>query len=90
MGIRRGTLDDAVAARRRELAEEAGPPPLFGHWLVEPWPEAVDAGALILALVGRVKRHVVLSDDEALAVALWILFAWVHDDVGGSFARSCS
>ena len=79
MDIRRGTLDDAVAARRRELAEEAGPPPLFGHWVVEPWPEAVDTGALILALVGRVKRHVILSDDEALAVALWILFAWVHE-----------
>ena len=79
MHIRRGALDDAVAARRRELAEKAGPPPLFGHWVVEPWPEAVDTGALILALVGRVKRHVILSDDEALAVALWILFAWVHE-----------
>ena len=79
MGIRRGALDDAVAARRRELAEEAGPPPLFGHWVVEPWPESVDTGALILALIGRVKRHVILSDDEALAVALWILFSWVHE-----------
>ena len=79
LGVRHGTLDDAVAARRRELAEEAGPPPLFGHWVVEPWPEAVDTGALILALIGRVKRHVILSDDEALAVALWILFAWVHE-----------
>jgi hypothetical protein len=79
MGVRRNTLDDEVEARRHELAEEAGPPPLFGHWVVEPWPEAVDTGALILALIGRVKRHVILSDDEALAVALWILFAWVHE-----------
>ena len=79
MGIRRGTLDDQVNARRAERAEETGPPPLFGHWVVEPWPEAVGTGELILALAGRVKRHVILSDDEALTVALWIMFAWVHD-----------
>ena len=79
MGIRRGTLDDQVNARRAEQAEEAGPPPLFGHWAVEPWPEAVRAPTLIPSLVDRIKRHVVLSDDEALTVALWIMFAWVHD-----------
>jgi putative DNA primase/helicase len=79
LGIRRSTLDNQVNARRAEQAEEEGPPPLFGHWVVEPWPEAVDTSGLILALVGRVKRHVILSDDEALTVALWIMFAWVHD-----------
>lgn len=79
MDVRSSTLDDEVAARRRELAEEAGRPPLFGHWLVEPWPEVVDTGELILALVGRIKRHVILNDDQALTVALWIMFAWVHD-----------
>ena len=47
--------------------------------MVEPWPEAVHAGELLLAIVGRIKRHVVLSDEQALTVALWILFAWVHD-----------
>jgi putative DNA primase/helicase len=79
MGIRRGTLDNQVNARRSEQAEETGPPPLFGHWVVEPWPEAVDTGELIAALVARIKRHVIFSDDEALTVVLWILFAWVHD-----------
>jgi hypothetical protein len=79
MGIRRSTLDDQVDARRAEQADEAGTPPLLGHWVVEPWSEPVDTSELILALVGRVKRHVILSDDEALAVALWIMFAWVHD-----------
>jgi putative DNA primase/helicase len=79
MGIRRGTLDDQVNARRAERADEAGPPPLFGHWVIEPWPEAVGTPTLISSLVDRIKRHVVLSDDEALTVALWIMFAWVHD-----------
>jgi Protein of unknown function (DUF3631)/CHC2 zinc finger len=79
MGIRRGTLDNQVNARRAQRAEEEGPPPLFGHWVVEPWAQTVDTGELLLALAGRVKRHVILSDDEALTVALWIMFAWVHD-----------
>ena len=52
---------------------------MFGHWVVEPWSEAVDTGELILAIVERVKRHLVLSDDEALAVALWVLFSWIHE-----------
>ena len=79
IGIRRGTLDGEVEARRRELAEESGPPPLFGHWLVEPWPETVDVGELGLAIVGRIQRHAVVSEDQALTIALWILFAWLHD-----------
>jgi hypothetical protein len=79
MRVRRGTLDGEVGRRRREQAEEAGPPPLFGHWMVEPWSEVVHAGELLLAIVGRIKRHVVLTDEQAVAVALWVLFAWVHD-----------
>ncbi len=79
MGIRSSTLDDEVEARRAAHAAEAGPPALFGHWVVEPWPEAVDTGELIFAIAGRIKRHVILNDDEALTVALWVLFAWVHD-----------
>ena len=34
---------------------------------------------MLLAIVGRIKRHVVLTDEQAVAVALWVLFAWVHD-----------
>jgi hypothetical protein len=79
LGIRRGTLDNQVSARRAERAGEEGPPPLFGHWVVEPWPEPVDTGELIADLAERIKRHVVLQDHEALTVALWILFAWAHE-----------
>jgi hypothetical protein len=79
LGIRSSTLDGAVEARRQEQAKEAGPPPLFGHWVVDPWPEEVDSGALILTLVRRLQRHVAFSDEAAIAVALWICMAWVHD-----------
>jgi putative DNA primase/helicase len=41
--------------------------------------QAVDIGELILAIVGRIQRHAVVSDDQALTIALWIMFAWVHD-----------
>jgi hypothetical protein len=81
LGIRRGTLDNQVSARRAERAEEEGSPPLFGHWVVEPWPEPVDTGELIDALIARIKRHVVVQDHEALTAALWVLLAWVHDVV---------
>jgi Protein of unknown function (DUF3631)/CHC2 zinc finger len=79
LGIRPGTLDDQVEARRAELADQEGPPPLFGHWVVEPWADPVDTGELIADLAERIKRHVVLQDHEATTVALWILFAWAHD-----------
>jgi putative DNA primase/helicase len=77
-GIRSSALDDAVGRRRDELAAERGPPPLFGHWVVEPWPEAVDGDALLLLIVRRIRRHVILTEAEAITVALWVLMAWAH------------
>ena len=80
IGIRRGTLDGEVRARREALAEETGPLPLFGYWIVEPWPEPVETDALLLSISRRLQRHVVFSTEANLtATALWILFAWVHD-----------
>jgi hypothetical protein len=81
LGVRRSSLDEAREARRAEREAEDGPAPLYGHWVVEPWPEEVDGDALILALTLRIRRHVVLSDEQALAVVLWILMAWVHKEV---------
>jgi hypothetical protein len=80
LGIKVGDLEREVRARREAIAAERGAPPLFGHWVVEPWPEPVDADALIVALVRRIRRHVVLTLYEAVTVALWILMAWVHHE----------
>jgi hypothetical protein len=79
LGMRRSALDREVEAGRAQMPVET--PPLFGHWIVEPWPEPVDGDALILALVRRIQRHVVLSNEAALSVALWVLMAWVHEAV---------
>ena len=78
MGIRSSALDDAVEARRARQGEEDEPAPLFEHWVVEPWPEPINTGDLILALVGRIKRHAVITDDQALTIVLWVLSSWVH------------
>jgi hypothetical protein len=78
LGIRVTALDEAVKQRRAKLADEAEEQPLFAHWDVKPWPEPVDGDALILALVRRIRCHVVMSIEAALTVALWIIFTWVH------------
>jgi hypothetical protein len=78
-GWRASALDNMVNARRDERAEARGPAPLFGHWVVEPWPEEIDTGALVRAIVDRLREHVVMNDEAATVVALWILMAWVHD-----------
>jgi putative DNA primase/helicase len=31
------------------------------------------------ALVARIRRHVVLTPEQAAAIALWIMFTWVHE-----------
>jgi Protein of unknown function (DUF3631)/Bifunctional DNA primase/polymerase, N-terminal len=80
LGIGVGFLDEAVKRRRAELEGEVQEQPLFPHWTVEPWPKPVDGDALILALVRRIRSHVVMSPEAALTVALWIMFAWVHDE----------
>src|SRR5262249_22801577 len=55
--------------------------PLHGHWIVEPWPEVADGDALLRDIIKKICKHVICSDECALAGALWIMLAWIHDDV---------
>ena len=70
-------IDDEVKARR----EDAKVAPLYGHWIVEPWPEPVDGDSLLRDIIKRIQRHVVISYDGALVIALWIMLSWVHDEI---------
>ena len=69
---------DAAVKIRREDSQVA---PLYGHWITEPWPEPVEGDSLLRDIIRRIQRHVVVSDDNALAIALWVMMAWVHDEI---------
>jgi putative DNA primase/helicase len=75
-GVSRADIDAEIEARRVEAEAKAL---LHGHWYVEPWPEPVDGDALIRDIIRKLRKHVVMSHDHALAIALWIMFAWVHE-----------
>ena len=79
LGIGVSALDKAVTQRRFEL-EDAQEKPLLPHWTVEPWPEPVEGDALIAALVRCIQRHIVMRPEAALAVALWVVFTWLHQE----------
>jgi 5S rRNA maturation endonuclease (ribonuclease M5) len=79
IGITARTLDTEVAKKRTEIEAECAAPPLYLHWVVEPWPEPVGGAVLLDTLVKKIRRHVVMSEDQAVAVALWIVLAWVHE-----------
>jgi hypothetical protein len=81
LGVRVPVLDDLVALARAKLSNgsDKGEPALYEHWAVEPWPEPVDGGILLRALKEVVQRYVFMSKDLAVAVALWIVFSWLHE-----------
>ena len=76
IGVKVGTLDRAVANRRatNEPAQDFLP-----HWTVTPFEEQVDGAALLDGLGQYLKRHVILPQHAAEALALWILHTWVFD-----------
>jgi hypothetical protein len=46
---------------------------------IAPWPDPVDAHALLIELQAQLRRFIVMDDNAALAITLWVMFAWVHD-----------
>lgn len=79
LGMRASVLDRTCAALR-----DAGvPPPGRGRPLELPepelWLEAVDGASLIDEMRAAVRKYVVLSDDDAVAVALWAIHTHTLD-----------
>ena len=66
--MRASVLDREVKAARGD-AEQGDDLGLFEP---EPWPEEVDGDDLLDRLFSALKSHVVMSDDSAGTVALWI------------------
>ena len=75
LGVTEKVLDAELKARSLKAA------PLYGHWIVEPWPEPADGDSLLRDIILRLRRHIVCTHDDAIGVALWIMLAWVHDEV---------
>ncbi len=78
LGVSSSAIDAELESRRGPEKEAA---PLHGHWIVEPWPEPVDGGSLLRDIIRCIWRHVVCQDTDALTIALWIMLAWIHDEV---------
>jgi putative DNA primase/helicase len=73
-------LDEDLEFLRDEFAQFAAMEEKSGEkGYVEPWPELVDARALLTELMTQARRYLVMHDDAAVAVTLWIAFAWLHD-----------
>lgn len=45
----------------------------------EPWPEPVDLDLVLTELASVIKRYVAISEEAAVAVALWIIFTYAID-----------
>jgi hypothetical protein len=45
----------------------------------EPWPEPVDGSELLSGIITVIRRHIILSEAKALAVALWIMLTYLQD-----------
>lgn len=75
--VRVSTLDAEVAALRPKPEAAAGR--LVDLPAVEPWPQPVEAGALLDKLAATIRRHVILAPAAAECCALWIAHTWVHE-----------
>jgi putative DNA primase/helicase len=80
LGIRVTTLDELVAAKRPAATDDDKQGTAFNFDPVHPATEAVDGEELIEDLQAAIKRHVILSDEQALAVGLWSMHAHALDE----------
>jgi len=77
LGIRKGTLDDKVEAKREELRESAVEVP--AHWDTVMAADEVDGAVLLDEISALFRRYIVLPPGADVALALWVLHAWTHD-----------
>src|SRR5262245_45240434 len=71
-------LGDDLNFLRDKFADFVGPESM-DTGCVEPWPEPVDMQALLNELTAQLRRYVVVHDDAAIAITLWMAFAWVNE-----------
>jgi Protein of unknown function (DUF3631) len=82
LGMRVGTLDDRVERLRSRSggdadADKQGQEISFKP--PEPWPDPVDGAALVEEMIAAHRKYVIMSEQGALAVALWEIHAYALD-----------
>jgi putative DNA primase/helicase len=77
LGIQIKTLDDLVRMARNEASATDRLP--FSE--VEPHPEPIDPAQVLDEVTEAILRHVVMDQEKAYAVALWIVMTWFIDEV---------
>jgi hypothetical protein len=79
LGMRASVLDRLVEAERKA----AGDDNRQGHALTlpepQPWPDPVDGAAFMHDLAAVIRRHVVMPEHSADAVALWVVHTYTLD-----------
>jgi hypothetical protein len=77
LGLRLQTLDDIVgrlcSRMTMNVDDDARQGSRIEFAAFEPWPDAVDGQTLVADMVKAVRSHMILSEHQALAVALWII-----------------
>jgi putative DNA primase/helicase len=48
---------------------------------IELWPDPIDTKMLLTEVIAQLRRYILVRDDDILAIALWIMFAWVHEAI---------
>jgi putative DNA primase/helicase len=79
LGVRVSTLDAEVTRRRAEAETASTESGLLATWELEPWPSPVETAAILEELASVYRRHLVLPEHGAVAVALWAAHDWAHD-----------
>ena len=79
LGCRASTLDAAVKAARATPSNSGGQGQPLALPEPAPWHDPVDGPGLLDGLAKAIKRHVVLPEHEANAIALWVAHAYVFE-----------
>ena len=75
-------VGEELSALRDEFSEfvaESTVTSTVTEWRVDPWPKPVATTALLQELVNKIRKHIVAQPHEVLAIALWVLMAWIHE-----------
>jgi hypothetical protein len=83
LGVRVGTLDDAVEVERAKNAPHSGAAngqaKPFDLPRTEHWPEPMNGEVLLNNTVAAIRSYIVLSDVQADTVALWSIYTHAFD-----------